>query len=92
MREPTNCDNCGACCMGQNLLPACCNRHIPTPELDRLVTIFDGPCEGGDEVCIWLDRYTGRCLHYEWRPELCRKFEVGGEACLRIRENAGMEL
>lgn len=26
----------------------------------------------------------GRCSIYETRPEICRRFEVGGEACLDV--------
>jgi Fe-S-cluster containining protein len=38
-----------------------------------------------DEPCIWFDQETRRCKHYEYRPELCRDFEVGEEDCLRVR-------
>lgn len=42
-----------------------------------------------DEACIWLDRENNRCRHYEWRPEICRNFEVGCSGCLRWREKYG---
>ena len=37
-------------------------------------------------VCPWLDEASQRCRHYEFRPDLCRSFEVGGKWCLRHRE------
>lgn len=35
--------------------------------------------------CIWLDLGTLKCRQYEHRPQACRNFEVGDEACLLIR-------
>ena len=32
-------------------------------------------------VCLWLDRENNRCRHYEWRPQICRDFEVGSRDC-----------
>jgi Fe-S-cluster containining protein len=26
-----------------------------------------------------------RCRHYEWRPQVCRDYELGGDACLARR-------
>ena len=37
------------------------------------------------QPCIWFDQETRRCKHYEYRPEVCRDFEVGEESCLRWR-------
>jgi uncharacterized protein len=36
--------------------------------------------------CAWLDRASGRCRHYEFRPDICRTFEVAGKWCLMHRE------
>jgi uncharacterized protein len=36
--------------------------------------------------CIWHDGATGRCRHYEWRPDPCRDAPVGGESCRFWRE------
>lgn len=43
-----------------------------------------------DAPCFWFDQATGRCKHYEARPEICRDFEVGCDDCLRYREEAGI--
>lgn len=45
---------------------------------------------GFDMPCLWFDEATKRCRHYEWRPDICREFEVGGEGCLEWRSSAGI--
>jgi Fe-S-cluster containining protein len=39
--------------------------------------------------CLWLDPQTKRCRHYEWRPDVCREFPVGGPACFTWRKEYG---
>jgi Fe-S-cluster containining protein len=48
--------------------------------------------ESGDRPCLWLDLSTRKCRHYEYRPDLCRKFEVGGDGCLYARMEQGIPL
>ncbi len=36
--------------------------------------------------CAWLDKAEGRCRYYEFRPDICRTFEVGGKWCLQHRQ------
>lgn len=91
-----NCDNCGACCMGLNLLPLTGNdldgATLPPKLESPLRRILLGPLSGGDECsCVWLNRVTGRCRHHKYRPSFCRELPVGGEDCLRIRAQAGMD-
>lgn len=98
-----NCDGCGACCMGQNLVPLsdislarlegiAPPRIVPTHLVAQLETIIRGPLSGcGDEPCVWLNRGTGKCKHHKFRPDICRNFEVGSENCLRRRRMAGMD-
>jgi Fe-S-cluster containining protein len=45
---------------------------------------------GVDAPCYWLDLVTGRCRHYEHRPEACRDFKVGSRACQILRMGAGL--
>lgn len=102
MNPVTNCDDCGACCMGQNLVPGSDvwiakiagqppPRVIPLSLMKELDEVSAGPCRGcDDEPCLWLDRRAGRCRHHEHRPDVCREFEIGGEACLRIRAEVGL--
>lgn len=101
--EVTNCDGCGVCCMGQNVVPLSDvslarlegvrpPRAIPLVLLDELETIMRGPLSGDDDqACVWLNRASGKCNHHEHRPNVCREFEVGGEDCLRVRKAAGIQ-
>jgi uncharacterized protein len=36
--------------------------------------------------CSWLDQATRRCQFYNFRPEICRTFEIGGKWCSELRE------
>ena len=36
--------------------------------------------------CLWLDPTTKKCRHYEWRPSICREFEMGSDACHEWRK------
>ena len=40
--------------------------------------------------CLWLDPDSRRCRHYDWRPQVCRDFEVGGVWCLGFRRERGI--
>jgi Fe-S-cluster containining protein len=42
------------------------------------------------EPCFWFDDNTQRCKHYEYRPVICREFEVGSTSCLVYRDSAGL--
>jgi len=35
--------------------------------------------------CTWLDEGFSRCRYYEFRPDVCRTFEVGGNWCSKFR-------
>ena len=35
--------------------------------------------------CGWYDAVADRCRHHEWRPSTCRRFEPGGEDCVKLR-------
>ena len=36
--------------------------------------------------CSWLDVFERRCRFYEFRPDICREFEVGSKWCSQFRE------
>lgn len=96
MGKVTNCDNCGACCLGQNLLPlsgAKLDGVALPPKLEKpLMAILRGPLVGNDECpCAWLDRTKGRCKHHKYRPSFCREFQVGSAECLFRRSQARMD-
>lgn len=37
--------------------------------------------------CAWLDEASGECLHYEFRPFLCREWAVGALPCVHVRKS-----
>jgi len=39
-----------------------------------------------DSPCPWLDAIENRCRHYDFRPDICRNFEVGSKWCSQFRE------
>ncbi len=89
--QPKDCSNCGLCCMTENLMPWV-NRTfgqrgcLPKDLAHELAAIMDGPLAGWDGCpCVWLNRATGQCKHHEFRPQICRDYEVGGFSCLRTR-------
>jgi uncharacterized protein len=55
-------------------------------EYDRKQREHDWPEES---PCFWLDQATGKCKHYDARPDICREFEVGSPACVSHREGSG---
>ncbi|MBK7363100.1 MAG: YkgJ family cysteine cluster protein [Micavibrio sp.] len=36
--------------------------------------------------CLWYDPVTMQCKHHEWRPSICRDFDVGSDECLGWRK------
>jgi Fe-S-cluster containining protein len=96
-----NCDGCGVCCFhmgypsfvdGTGDTPA--ESHwVRLPESLRLELVdyqsrYQQPADGQlDGPCFWLDRTTGLCRHHEYRPNVCRDFEVGCTDCLDWRKH-----
>lgn len=92
-----DCHGCGACCLHVGYPPLVA---LPGDEdWDRLpealkigidFAMQDGRSENG-LPCIWLDLDTRRCLHYDLRPSVCRKFPRGGLSCLTFRAERGID-
>lgn len=93
-----NCDDCGACCasVGHPQFYRNSNdelwKRVPehlkkqvNDHVDALTDIDLG------QPCIWLDPKTKQCMHYEYRPQMCRDFEVGSFHCHRFRRSVGLE-
>ena len=101
------CHNCGLCCMHMRTppfageidprwqsLPEDLKTEIrqwvmgePSPRY-RLMVKFDGDVN----PCIWLDLVTGRCRHYELRPDVCRDYEGGNASCRSLRKTVGLSV
>lgn len=46
--------------------------------------------DGAVNPCIWLDITTGKCRHYDLRPDVCRDYAVGNESCREVRRSVGL--
>ena len=90
-----NCSDCGACCQ-EMCSPPFMPEHLGGTELAKLPAEVRASFDRGmilrayfdwpeDEECFWLDGDL-KCEHYKHRPEICREFEVGSEACLNWRD------
>jgi len=81
-----NCIGCGACCTEVGRPPFDGNEadHLPEP-LRREVR----DCARLEGNCLWLNRSTMTCKHYNHRPKVCREFEIGGRECGAFRQRVG---
>ena len=61
----------------------------PTEAFEVYRATLHGPSSDG-MPCCWFDQQTKRCRFHEFRPEICRQFEVGSEACLSHRRDRGI--
>ena len=101
--NPNSCDNCGVCCegIGSPVLlyasrPGFVAPHpfrpmdLPQELLDEIEVKFSGLTRGQEsmERCLWFDPLNRRCQHYEYRPQVCRDYELGGESCRQVRQDA----
>jgi uncharacterized protein len=83
---PVLCSDCDA---------VCCRLTVVLMPEDRipawLVAEDDhGPDtmkKGHDGWCVALDRESRRCTIYADRPQICRKFSMGGEYCRDERDS-----
>lgn len=94
-----DCQGCGLCCLhmgypayiqGDGSRPAESNwLALPEPlkrDLLSYIGQYQPPAAGElDGPCCWLDEETRLCKHHQYRPDVCRKFDVGGKDCLDWR-------
>lgn len=97
--QPANCDGCGLCCEGNGspvtlyvsrqewqshpFRPAGLPDDLIREIDDNFAGLFRG--QESQDRCLWFDAEARRCRHYEWRPQVCRDYELGGFACLASR-------
>ena len=96
-----NCDGWGACCTGMGhpqfyraeIGEYVDERWAALPEelkdqvnehIDNLTDIDLG------EPCIWYDPVAKGCMHYEYRPQMGRDFEVNSPGCHAVRARKGI--
>lgn len=102
---PPSCEGCGACCegIGSPVLlyasrPTYGSSHpyrpadLPAELIDEIDLHFSGLCRGQEpqERCLWFDPASRGCRHYEYRPQICRDYELAGRACLARRRAVGL--
>ena len=98
--QPASCVACGLCCEGNGSpvtlyasRPEWHSQHpyrppgLPEELIREIDEHFGGLFRGQEppERCLWFDVEARRCRHYEWRPQVCRDYELGGFACLASR-------
>lgn len=98
--QPESCAGCGLCCeeIGSPVLlyvtgPFQIEPHpfrppgLPRELIDEIDERFAGLTRGQEpqDLCLWYDPVARRCKHYEWRPQVCHDYELGGRDCLDLR-------
>ncbi len=99
--QPASCDGCGLCCegIGSPVLlyatrPGRRDFHpyrpddLPAELTAEIDEHFSGLLRGQEpqERCLWFDPAGRTCRHYEFRPQICKDYELAGSACLLRRE------
>lgn len=99
------CKGCGMCCMHTRTPPFLMSDDpewlaLPQELRDEIDDWTSGSNprfnlmadhdDGELNPCLWLDLVTGRCRHYEHRPEICRDYEVGNSSCRTARGLVGL--
>lgn len=97
---PTSCEGCGQCCQGIGspvLLYASRKdfgeshpyrpADLPVELIAEIDEHFSGLLRGQEPQgqCLWYDPARRSCRHYEWRPQVCKDYELAGRACLQLR-------
>lgn len=64
---------------------------LAAPEIARKM-FWDGIEDDrpDESPCSWLNLETMQCRFYEFRPGICRDFDLGGESCLATRKVYGI--
>lgn len=65
-------------------------REVPTELTDLIRERIKADQQFEPLACVWFCEETRRCRHYEFRPEACRKFEIGSDLCRLSRWDAGV--
>ena len=91
----SDCQGCGVCCMhmgypaymdpADQSFDAVYFNAMPDDikaELMAYIETYQKP-QGSDldGPCFWFDMETRQCKHHEYRPRVCRDFEVGSKGC-----------
>lgn len=91
VEEPVLCSHCEAVCCRLTVV------LMPEDDVPHWLVAEDehGPdtmAKGEDGWCVALDRDTMQCSIYEHRPQICRKFKMGGPYCRDERDEYAASL
>jgi Fe-S-cluster containining protein len=83
-----SCTGCGACCLDMGIPPFYPAdpffATLPTHLARKIRPLLATPAP--KIPCIWLNLETKQCMHYEYRPQICREFVMAGQECRQTRE------
>ncbi|MEM9585891.1 MAG: YkgJ family cysteine cluster protein [Planctomycetota bacterium] len=97
--KPKDCSGCCACCMHMGYPEYITGdpnhpdhgywQSVPEDLKQQLIQYqasYQRPKGEMDLPCVWLDQDTKQCRHHEYRPSVCRRFQVGCRDCLGWRD------
>lgn len=97
--QALDCTKCGACCFG--LAVYLTQREARIFQANRRLGLLIKPLD--DKFCLRRTVKESRCFAlngkpgcctckvYDQRPQVCREFEPGSEACIRSRKAFGID-
>ena len=78
------CSNCQACCCSSEVM-ILTDTGVPSQHIYVDANGSESMLRLDDGWCSALDRNTLRCSIYEYRPWICREFEMGSYECAQER-------
>jgi uncharacterized protein len=85
-----HCSNCDAVCCRLTVV-VMPGDDVPEHMVDHSENGPDVMARGEDGWCVALDRRHMRCGIYQTRPDVCRRFAMGGPYCAAVREDYSRE-
>lgn len=83
------CQSCGVCCSnGWNIHFPKEDNNIPKELTEESDLLYLNKMKSINGRCCALEGEVGKkviCTIYDKRPQICRAFEYGSEACLKIK-------
>lgn len=91
----SSCDDCAACCIRTPVPPFQPGEEaaldVPAEWLEPVNQRIAADQHFDLIACVWLDIKSRRCLHYDFRPQACRDFEINSDLCRLSRWDEGVE-
>jgi len=85
-----HCSDCDAVCCRLTVV-VMPGDDVPEHMVDHSENGPDVMARGEDGWCVALDRRHMRCGIYRNRPDVCRRFAMGGPYCAAVREDYARE-